>query len=162
MTLSKPSKTARKRDNHERQRLGEQLISLTEGELDSLPLTDELRDAVRAAARITSHGALRRQKQLIGKLMRQIDPAPIRNGLAALGADDRAEKRLFARAERWRDRMVSDGLSAIDAFEEELGQHDTELRSLLHELDTAVHEKAARTVRRRIFRHVHAMLAARQ
>ncbi len=160
MTASKPSKSARKRDNLERQKLGEQLIALNDSDLETLPISDDLRSAVRAAAGITSRGALRRQKQLIGKLMRQVDPAPIRSALAALGANDRARKRLFARAEGWRDRIVADGAPAIAAFEASIGASDQELRALLQELRTVTNETAGRAVRRRIFRHLHGTLAA--
>lgn len=160
MTASKPSKSARKRENLERQKLGERLIALNDSELAALPLDDELRSAIHAAARISSRGALRRQKQLIGRLMRQVDPLPIQNALAALGADDRATKRLFASAERWRDRIVADGGPAVAALEATVGERDDELRSLFHDLQTAPHEPAERAVRRRIFRHVHALLAA--
>jgi ribosome-associated protein len=41
-------------------------------------------DAVLEARRIKAHGALRRQKQYIGKLMGRIDPEPIREALERL------------------------------------------------------------------------------
>ena len=68
MTIDKPSKTARKREQLALQELGEYLIPLKSNDLDSIGLNEELLTAVRAATRIKSHGALRRQKQLIGKL----------------------------------------------------------------------------------------------
>jgi ribosome-associated protein len=49
-----------------------------------MPLDEELRDAVLEARRIKAHGALRRQKQYIGKLMGRIDPEPIREALERL------------------------------------------------------------------------------
>jgi len=80
----KPSKSARKREYIALQKLGEELITLKESDLDSLPLDDNLRDAVLEARQIKAHGALRRQKQYIGKLMRHIDPEPIRAEMAKL------------------------------------------------------------------------------
>ena len=80
----KPSKSARKREYIALQKLGEELITLKESDLDSLPLDDNLRDAVLEASQIKAHGALRRQKQYIGKLMRHIDPEPIRAEMAKL------------------------------------------------------------------------------
>jgi len=79
VTQPKPSKSARKREQLELQALGEQLIGLSADELSALPIDERLREAVIAAAKIRSHGALRRQKQLIGKLMRHCDPEPIRH-----------------------------------------------------------------------------------
>ena len=84
MTELKPSKSARKREYIALQKLGEELISLKASELEGLPLDDGLRDAVMEARRIKAHGALRRQKQYIGKLMRHIDPEPLRAEMAKL------------------------------------------------------------------------------
>ena len=80
----KPSKSARKREYIALQKLGEELIALKESDLDGLPLDDRLREAVMDARQIKAHGALRRQKQYIGKLMRHIDPEPLRLEMAKL------------------------------------------------------------------------------
>jgi ribosome-associated protein len=80
----KPSKSARKREYIALQKLGEELIALKASDLDRLPLDDNLRDAVLEAKQMKAHGALRRQKQYIGKLMRHIDPEPIRSEIAKL------------------------------------------------------------------------------
>ena len=60
------------------------MITLRESDLQAMPLDEELRDAVLEARRIKAHGALRRQKQYIGKLMGRIDPEPIREALGRL------------------------------------------------------------------------------
>ncbi len=80
----KPSKSARKREYIALQKLGEELIALKASDLDRLPLDDNLRDAVSEAKQMKAHGALRRQKQYIGKLMRHIDPEPIRSEMEKL------------------------------------------------------------------------------
>lgn len=84
MTELKPSKSARKREYLALQKLGEELITLKQSELDTLPLDEDLLEAVMEARQIKAHGALRRQKQYIGKLMRQIDPQPLTAALAKL------------------------------------------------------------------------------
>jgi ribosome-associated protein len=81
---SKPSKSARKREYLALQKLGEDLITLRESELLSMPLDEDLLEAVQEARRIKAHGALRRQKQYIGKLMRHVDPEPINAALERL------------------------------------------------------------------------------
>jgi ribosome-associated protein len=80
----KPSKSARKREYIALQKLGEELITLKVSDLDRLPLDENLREAVLEAQQMKAHGALRRQKQYIGKLMRHIDPEPIRDEMAKL------------------------------------------------------------------------------
>lgn len=160
MTESKPSKSERKRVQTALQQLGEALLGLPDELLDSLDLDERLRDALAETARIKSHEAKRRQKQYIGKLMRDVDPAPIEALLARLKADDRRQKRVFATAERWRDRLINEGATALDAFTAETGHDDAELRSLLGDYERAISDRDETTVRRNIFRRVHETLVA--
>ena len=84
MTDLKPSKSAKKREFLALQKLGEDLIDLKESDLRTMGLDDDLLAAVLEARKIKSRGALRRQKQFIGKIMRQVDPEPIRAAMARL------------------------------------------------------------------------------
>lgn len=152
------SKSERKRQQLALQELGEKLIQLKEADLADLALDERLYKAVRDAANIKSHGALRRQKQYIGKLMREMDPEPIRAALARLDADEIRDKRLFALAERWRDRIVHGDSDTLAEFNAATGTDDDELRKLLAELTVAYDEHSEKTVRRKIFRKVHAIL----
>ena len=139
-------------------KLGEQLVALKDSELVTMELSADLLNAVRAAARMKSHGARRRQKLLIGKLMRQANAEQIRMELAALGASDRREKKMFAGAERWRDKLVNDNKQALDDFETHIGASDAELRQLLDDLRTAVDDKTEKTLKRQVFRRIHDIL----
>ena len=158
MTNNKPSKNARKREQQALVKLGEQLVALKDSELVTIELSEELQKAVRAAAGMKSHGALRRQKLLIGKLMRRADAEQIRIELAALGASDRREKKLFAGAERWRDKLVDDDKQALVDFETHIGASDAELRRLLGDLEMAVNDRAEKTLKRQVFRRIHDIL----
>jgi ribosome-associated protein len=82
---ARPSKSARKRAAHAAQELGEQLTRLADAELEMLGLPEALTAAIREARRISSRAAAARQRQYIGRLMRALDPEPIRAALAALG-----------------------------------------------------------------------------
>ena len=115
----RPSKSLRKRQSSDLQALGEQLIELSASELEALPLPENLRDAVELARRITAHGGLYRQKQYIGKLMRKIDAEPIRAALAAHKDRGRVAALRFRRVEQWRDRLLAEGASSIDALRAE-------------------------------------------
>jgi ribosome-associated protein len=84
-----PSKSMRKRAAHAAQKMGERLVKMREQELAGLPLSEELRDAITEARRLTSRAALSRQHQFIGKLMRGTDMEALE---AALGAQDAAQK----------------------------------------------------------------------
>jgi len=109
----RPSKSAAKRAAHAAQDLGEALIGLPDGELAALALPEELATAVRAARRITSRAGAARQRQYIGKLMRALDPAPLRAALAARGAVSAREAERFRRVEEWRDRLIEGGSTAL-------------------------------------------------
>ena len=84
MTELKPSKSARKREFLALQKLGEELIALNESDLRQIGLDEELLEAVLDARQIKSRGALRRQRQYIGKIMRHVDPEPIRAAMQRL------------------------------------------------------------------------------
>ena len=100
------SKTKRKQEMHELQALGVALVALTEAQLDFLE--PELRQAVLEAKRITAHEGRRRQMQYIGKLMRGVDPAPIRARLDKItGSSSQADAR-HKRIEALRRRLLAD------------------------------------------------------
>ena len=80
------SKTKRKQEMTALQTLGARLVDLPESQIAELPMEENLREAVLEAKRITSHEAKRRQMQYVGRLMREIDPAALRERL--LGDDE--------------------------------------------------------------------------
>ena len=153
---SKPSKSARKREVQALQALGERLIGLTRDQLDSIGLEPRLSEAVVAAQSMRAHGALRRQKQLIGKLMRNVDPQPIREALDRFSATDRKAGQVFRDAERWRDRLASEGSEALAEFCEALGRPCPAVSDAVHALRTAGTDRALTECRRRLFRAIHA------
>ena len=101
----RPSKSRLKREMDALQSLGEQLVALKADRLAKIDMPDNLRDAIREAQRfINKREAKRRQLQYIGRLMRDVDPAPIQavldeiNGVsAAANARQHALERLRAR-----------------------------------------------------------------
>jgi len=110
----RPSKSERKRAAHAAQDLGEALVRLRDAELDALGLPERLNEAIREARHIKSRAAGARQRQYIGKLMREIDLEPIRAILAARSERDAIETQLFKRAESWRERLLHEGEAALD------------------------------------------------
>jgi ribosome-associated protein len=71
------SKSARKREAASLQELGVKLSALPDQEIKALDLPENLFIALRDLRRLPSHGAQVRQRQYIGKLMRNIDPEPV-------------------------------------------------------------------------------------
>jgi ribosome-associated protein len=89
-----PSKSSRKREALYLQKLGEQLVKMRPEETATLPLGEQLGDAITEARRLTSHGGLSRQYQYIGKLMRGLDVDAIEDALVAQTDAQKARARL--------------------------------------------------------------------
>jgi len=119
----RPSKTQRKKEMTALQVLGARLVKLNAGQLQQLALPEKLLEAVAAAQKITAHEARRRQMQYIGKLMRQIDAAPLERALDDLTGDSRAAVALMHRCERWRDRLLEDDGALTDLLHELAREH---------------------------------------
>ncbi len=151
------SKSAKKRAYLEAQALGEKLVGLKDADLRQLPLDDALADAIRDARTITSKSALRRQRQLIGKLMARQDWQAVQAAFIALQRDDVLAKARFKEAERWRDRLVDEGSAALQEFLSHTGGQPGDLPSLISELGRRK-ETERRALARQIFRLVHAQL----
>lgn len=158
MTDSKPSKSAKKREYLALQVLGEQLILLREEQLTLIDTDADLVEQILRAKKITSHSALRRQKQLIGKLMREVDPEPIRAALAKIGRSNQAAKSVFKQAEQWRDRIAAEGKQAVQEFVVTTGQQSDVLAALVGDHDGMLDSDRRLHIRRRMFKEIHRML----
>jgi ribosome-associated protein len=80
----KISKTKLKKQMEELQELGVKLIGLKEDKLLKLELPEELIIAIRLAKQIRSNSAMRRQRQYIGKLMREVDVILLKERMAKI------------------------------------------------------------------------------
>ena len=102
------SKTQLKAEADAQQALGVRLTELPKDKLLKLDLPDAVVTAVLDSKKITANGATRRHKQYLGRLMREIDNAPILEQLARWDGKHTAENAYFHGLERWRDRMIAD------------------------------------------------------
>ncbi len=118
------SKSARKREAASLQELGMKLSALPDQEIKALDLPDNLFVALRDLRRLPSHGAQIRQRQYIGKLMRDIDPEPVLAKLAERKQRHDLEIRHFQQIERWRDRLLSEPQTGLDELLREYPQAD--------------------------------------
>ncbi|CEK09148.1 ribosome biogenesis factor YjgA [Legionella hackeliae] len=135
------SKSQKKRDAEALQKVGVKLIALSAAKLDELPLTPNLRQAIMDAKAIKSHGAIRRQSQLIGKLMRAADSEAILNAYEALVAEDSAQTAAFHELELWRERLINEGKEALTEFIDHY--HPADVQQLRQLVKKAVDEKNA-------------------
>jgi ribosome-associated protein len=121
------------------QELGIKLSALPDQEIKALDLPDSLFVALRDLRRLPSHGAQVRQRQYIGKLMRDIDPEPVLAKLAERKQRHDLEIRQFQEIERWRDRLLSEGASGLEDLLREYPQADRE--TLVKLLEKAERER---------------------
>ncbi|WP_417705478.1 ribosome biogenesis factor YjgA [Rheinheimera aquimaris] len=110
------SKSQIKREMHELQKLGEELVALSAAARAKIPLDDELQDALQLADKLgNKREALRRHIQFIGRLMRTRDLEPIEQALALLRNTNQAATRQFHKVENWRDKLIADS-EAVTEF----------------------------------------------
>src|SRR3972149_4405780 len=135
-----PSKSQRKREMQALQKTGARLVELNADQLAQIELPERLLEAILEAQRIRDFEGRRRQMQYIGKLMREVDPAPIRGKLEQWHGVARAHTASQHLAERWRGRLLDDD-DALALFANEYPGSDLQrLRSLVASIkrDTAV------------------------
>jgi ribosome-associated protein len=146
------SKTRRKQAMLELQALGEALVALGEAQLAALPLEDELREAVLEAKRMRSHEAKRRQMQFIGRLMRRLDPAPIRERLDELAGQSAQASARHKRLEAWRERLLADDAALTEFAAAHPGADLQALRALIRNSRKERHEAKPPRAYRELFR----------
>lgn len=130
------SKSQKKRDAEALQNLGVKLIGLTIAKLDLLPLSPALRQAILAAKLIKSHGATRRQAQLIGKLMRTIDAEALLAAYQNIIATEKGQTAIFHQAEQWRQCLLTKDSQALTEFIDTY--HPTDIQKLRQLITRAV------------------------
>ena len=125
------SKTQIKNEMNERQALGMQLTKLAPDTLKKIGLSEELLEAVLFYKKITANGALKRQAQFIGRLMRDTDPEPIQAYLNKLKGDNAEYNAAMQRLELLRERLLEsdDALTELISSKPELPI--SELRTLI-------------------------------
>ena len=127
-----PSRTKRKHDDQALQDLGKELVAVGEDKLAELDLPERLSDAIMHARSISKFGALRRQMQYIGRLMREEgDAETIRTRLDAWKGISVNETARLHLIERWRVRLLNDEKALEELITEYPRADIQQLRSLM-------------------------------
>lgn len=127
---SGPSKSQRKREMTALQDLGAELVELSRERLAKIDMPERLREALHDAQRITKHEARRRQMQYIGKIMRDVDAAPLREAINALKGISAAANARQHRLEQLRVRLMADETAFGDLARDYPGADIQHLRQL--------------------------------
>jgi ribosome-associated protein len=146
------SRSQKKRAVEELQKLGAALVDLAPAQLDAMDIPVELLTAVREAQRITSHEARRRQMQYIGKVMRKVDPEPVRAALAGVAGQSTAARVRHRRLEDWRSRLIGDDAALTTFASEHPGADLQAMRTLIRNARKEIAESRPPRAQRELFR----------
>lgn len=127
----RPSKTQIKKQMHALQALGERLALLKVEQLDAMALPEDLRAALDDARRVSGRESRRRHMQYIGRLMRDVDPEPIRAKLSAWEGLSHVHAARLHGIERWRDRLLDDDAALEEFLRDRPGADSQRLRTLI-------------------------------
>ena len=144
-----PSRSAKKRQCHALQALGQELTLLAPADWQHLDLPPDLLEALHLHARIRDKEGKRRQLQYIGRLMRHTDAEALQAALAARKDAAAADAARFHAAEQWRERLLTATQQELAGVVEEWLRHvatqaDTSARTDWPALTAAAREEQAR------------------
>jgi len=132
--LREPSRSQRRREALDVLKLAQQLAGLSDAQLKSVPLSEDLLDETRRARAVTQQIAHKRQVQFLAKQMRKLDDEELGAIRAALENDRELARREAAglhRIEGWRQRLIEDGDEALGEL---IAQYPHADRQLLRQL----------------------------
>ncbi|MBD3671829.1 MAG: DUF615 domain-containing protein [Gammaproteobacteria bacterium] len=126
------SRSQIKREMQALQELAGELVELNDRQLEQIPLDADMLAGIAESRNIKQHIARKRHLKFLGKLLRQVDDAPIRQALSELRHQDQAGNARFHRMEKWRDRLIAEGDAVLTEFIDEYPTADRQqLRQLV-------------------------------
>ena len=153
--IEPPSKTSRKHDLGELKQMGKELLTFSDDALRQLQLPEELLEALRTGKKITSNSASKRQLQYIGKLMREINPDPVREAIKARDHQQSTHTREFHLLEELRDKLITEGDSALPEVLSHFPRTDRQhLRKLARQARSELANKQPARASRLLFRYL--------
>lgn len=114
-----PSRSQQRRDALDILKIAEQLALQSDAQLAYIPLDETVVEEVRRVRVITQHIARKRQTQYLAKQLRRLDAdaiAAIRAALDHARSDSRRETAELHRLEVWRNRLMTEGDTALTEF----------------------------------------------
>jgi len=154
--MERVSKTQLKQEALALQALGERLVTLSPGQIASIPLPEDVAAAVALAKTITKHGGRLRQMQYIGTLMRKYDPAPVQAALQRIDEGLHERSAEHAKIEAWRDELVAGNDLLIDEIVRQVPGTDRAALALLVRTarEERTSQKPAPKASRALFRYL--------
>jgi ribosome-associated protein len=109
------SKTEIKREMHQLQDFAQSLVEMSKHQRSKLPLSEELKEAMILADKITNkHEALRRHIRHTAKILLETDLAPIHQAIDVMANKHQQETAKFIHLENLRDDLIDNGNDAVE------------------------------------------------
>jgi ribosome-associated protein len=157
------SKSQKKRDCHELQRISDRLLELKHDELALIDLPAELEDAIKETQRIHSNSALKRQRQYLGKIMRSCDSEAIERQLKRVLHRNDTNTAQFKKLEKWRDRLIDNDKAALGEIIEEFPDVDRHhVHNLVRQATKEFKEQKPPAAARKLFRYLRELFVANE
>ena len=129
------SKTQKKKEAEELQRLGLKLNNLSAQQLENIEIPKNLKTALIEGKSITSNIAGRRHRQFIGALMRDVDPESISLALLQAENENLVESEAAKESRLWIDKLLTDDPAKMeDLLYEFPGLERQRLRQLVRNI----------------------------
>ncbi|MDT8405816.1 MAG: ribosome biogenesis factor YjgA [Methylococcales bacterium] len=149
----RPNKTQIKHEIAKVFAVAERLSGMTTAQWQALALPDNITEALSLAARLPATGARKRQLKFVTGLLRKMDFEALLQALDDLTEQSASSVYWHHQAEHWRDRLLTEGDSALQALMNEYPAMDSQrirawLRQARHQQDTGQAPKAARELYR--------------
>lgn len=150
-----PSKSQAKREMRDLEDIAERLSMLDEQNLANLPASEAFRQGLRELAQLPQHEARRRKRLQLARQLLEEDLPLLERELGAMTPGDAEHTRRLHMAERWRERLLNEGKSALTAF---INTHPgTDAQHLRHLIRNAAQKKEGESrnrAQRRLFRYL--------
>ncbi|MCG8425839.1 MAG: DUF615 domain-containing protein [Chromatiales bacterium] len=149
------SKSELKREMHALQELGERLMSLKAATWEKFNFTSTMMAALEESTRIKSQNARRRHVRRIAKLLRDEDTEQVQQLFERMDNEHLQDVQHFHRLERWRDRLVEEGDSALNELLDEYPNADRQqLRQLIRTAQKEQLQGKPPVAQRKIYKYI--------
>jgi ribosome-associated protein len=151
----RPNKTQLKKDIAALFALAEKMSKLTETQLNTLGLPENIHKAVIEASGMPHKGARKRLLKYIAGQLHKIDVEPILEKMARIENKSAHATREHHILERWRDRLIAEGDDALSELLDECPEADRQqLRQLLRQAQKEVELAKPPKTSRLIYRYL--------
>ncbi|MES9935175.1 MAG: ribosome biogenesis factor YjgA [Sedimenticola sp.] len=108
------SRAQLKREMQALQELGARLMKLKPEIWQQFNFSESMFDALNESRRIKNHNAIRRHVRRLGKLLKDEDTQQVTELFARMDNEHLQDTQRFHRIERWRDRLIAEGDTALN------------------------------------------------